>query len=81
MEKIIINGGRPLRGTVEVSGAKNAAVPIILATLLIDDKCVIENVPGISDVSLSLDILAAMGCRVRMLGRNTVEIDSRPAKG
>lgn len=81
MEKIIINGGRPLRGTVEVSGAKNAAVPIILATLLIDDKCVIENVPGISDVSLSLDILAAMGCNIRMLGRNTVEIDSRPARG
>ncbi len=81
MEKIIINGGRPLRGTVEVSGAKNAAVPILLATLLIDDKCIIENVPGISDVSLSLDILAAMGCRVRMLGRNTVEIDSHPARG
>lgn len=81
MEKIIINGGRPLCGTVEVSGAKNAAVPIILATLLINDKCIIENVPSISDVALSLEILSAMGCRIRMLSRNTVEIDSRPAKG
>ena len=67
MEKIIINGGRPLCGTVEVSGAKNAAVPIILATLLINDKCIIENVPSISDVALSLEILSAMGCRIRML--------------
>ncbi len=73
MEKIIINGGRPLCGTVEVSGAKNAAVPIILATLLINDKCIIENVPSISDVALSLEILSAMGCRIRMLSRNTVE--------
>ncbi len=81
MEKIIINGGRPLRGAVEVSGAKNAAVPIILATLLIDDKCIIENVPAISDVSLSLEMLSAMGCKVKMLGRSTVEIDSRPAQG
>ena len=40
MEKIIINGGRPLYGSVEVSGSKNAAVPIILATLMIDDKCI-----------------------------------------
>ncbi len=81
MEKIIINGGRPLVGSVEVSGSKNAAIPIILATLMIDDVCVIENVPSISDISLSLEILAAMGCRIRMLSRNTVEIDSRGAKG
>jgi len=80
MEKIIINGGRPLCGTVEVSGSKNAAVPIIFASLLINDKCVIENVPSISDVSLSLEILAAMGCSIRILSKNTVEIDSRPAK-
>ncbi|MBQ8508979.1 MAG: UDP-N-acetylglucosamine 1-carboxyvinyltransferase [Clostridia bacterium] len=81
MEKIIINGGRPLRGTIEVSGAKNAAVPIILATLLINDKCTIENVPSISDVSLCMEILSTMGCKVRMLSKNTVEIDSRPAEG
>ncbi len=81
MEKIIINGGRPLNGSVEVSGSKNAAIPIILATLMVNDVCVIENVPSISDISLSLEILSAMGCRVRMISKNTVEIDSRLAEG
>lgn len=81
MEKIIINGGRPLHGAIEVSGSKNAAIPIILATLMVNDVCVIENVPSISDIALSLDILSSVGCRVRMLSRNTVEIDSRGAKG
>ena len=74
MEKIIINGGRPLIGSIEVSGSKNAAIPIILATMMVDDVCVIENVPSISDISLSLEILAAMGCQIRMLSRDTVEI-------
>ena len=81
MEKIVINGGRPLHGSIEVSGSKNAAIPIILATLMVDDICVIENVPAISDITLSLEILAAMGCHIRMLSRNTVEIDSRGAMG
>ncbi len=81
MEKIIINGGRPLNGTIEVSGAKNAALPILFACLLVDDVCVIENIPNISDVSLSLEILSSMGCRVRTVSKNTVEIDSRYAKG
>lgn len=81
MEKIIINGGKPLHGSVEISGSKNAAIPIILATLMVNDVCVIENVPAISDISLSLEILSAVGCRIKMLSKNTVEIDSRNAKG
>ncbi len=81
MEKIIINGGKPLHGSVEVSGSKNAAIPIILATLMVNDVCVIENVPAISDISLSLEILSSVGCRIKMLSKNTVEIDSRNAKG
>lgn len=81
MEKIIINGGNPLHGSVEISGSKNAAIPIILATLMVNDVCVIENVPAISDISLSLEILSAVGCRIKMLSKNTVEIDSRNAKG
>ena len=81
MEKIVINGGKPLHGSIEVSGSKNAAIPIILATLMVDDICVIENVPSISDITLSLEILAAMGCHIRMLSKNTVEIDSRGAMG
>ncbi len=81
MEKIIINGGRPLHGAIEVSGSKNAAIPIILATLMVNDVCVIENVPSISDIALSLEILSSVGCRIKMISKNTVEIDSRNAKG
>lgn len=81
MEKIIINGGSPLHGSVEISGMKNSAVAIILASLLIEDICVIENVPSISDVTLCFNILSAMGVKVRPLGKNTYEIDSRKAIG
>lgn len=75
MDKIIINGGKPLRGSVEISGMKNAAMPIIYACVMVEDKCVIENVPNVRDVSLSLDILRSMGARIKTLGRNSVEID------
>ncbi len=79
MEKIVINGGRPLCGSVEVSGMKNAALPIIFGCLLTNDICVIENVPVINDVALSLEILSAMGLGVRMINKTTVEIDARHA--
>lgn len=61
MEKFVIRGGRPLVGEVTISGAKNAAVAILPATILAADKCIIENLPSISDVAASLDILSAMG--------------------
>ena len=70
-----------MHGSVEISGMKNSAVAIILANLLIEDICVIENVPNISDVTLCFDILRAMGVKIRMLGKNTYEIDSRKAIG
>lgn len=75
MDKIIINGGSPLRGSVEISGMKNAAMPIIYACAMVEDRCVIENVPNVRDVALSLDILRGMGAKIRTLGKNTVEID------
>ncbi len=78
MEKFIIKGGKPLIGEVSISGAKNAAVAILPATILAKDKCIIENLPNISDVSVSLDILAALGARVKRLDKNTVEIDTKP---
>ena len=59
MTKYIIQGGTPLFGEVEISGAKNAAVAIIPAALLVDGVCRIENIPQISDVSLLLSILPA----------------------
>ncbi len=75
MDKIVINGGSPLRGSVEISGMKNAAMPILYACVMVEDKCIIENVPNVRDVALSLDILRGMGAKIRTLGKNTVEID------
>lgn len=81
MDRIVINGGKPLQGCVEVSGMKNAALPILMGCLLVEDKCIIENLPEIDDVTLSLKILKTMGLSVKMLNRNTVEIDSTFAVG
>ncbi len=76
MDKLVVFGGRPLSGTLAVSGMKNAAVAVVLATVLVEDKCVLENLPDISDVNIALDILAAMGARVNRISRDTVEIDT-----
>ena len=75
MTKYLIEGGHPLHGTIEISGAKNAAVAIIPAALLVDGVCRIENVPQISDVTLILQILRDLGASVRSINRTTVEID------
>ncbi len=76
MEKYIVCGGNRLQGEVEISGAKNAAVAIIPATILAQDRCVIENVPNISDVTILFNILKNIGAKVKYLSRNTVEIDT-----
>ncbi|HKM32998.1 MAG TPA: UDP-N-acetylglucosamine 1-carboxyvinyltransferase [Oscillospiraceae bacterium] len=75
MEKFVINGGRALKGEVHISGAKNAAVAIIPATILADGPCILENVPNISDVSIILRILYEMGASVKMINKSTVQID------
>ena len=76
MERFIIKGGKQLSGKIEVSGMKNAALPIIFSTILVEDRCIIENIPEIRDVTTALEIITAMGARVRMLDRTTVEIDT-----
>ncbi|MDL2325047.1 UDP-N-acetylglucosamine 1-carboxyvinyltransferase [Ruminococcaceae bacterium OttesenSCG-928-A16] len=76
MEKFIIQGGKPLTGEVTISGAKNAAVAILPATILAGGVCVIENLPNISDVSASVRILSEMGAKVTMLDKSTLEIDT-----
>lgn len=76
MEKIIINGGNRLTGEVEISGAKNAVVAIIPATILAEDVCRIENIPNISDVSAMIKILRRLGAEVKMINKNTLEIDT-----
>ena len=75
MTKYVIQGGSPLFGEVNISGAKNAAVAIIPAALMVDGVCRIENVPQISDVTLCLKILEQLGANIRAVNRHTVEID------
>ena len=75
MEKIVIKGGKKLNGTVTISGAKNAAVAIIPACLLINEVCRLENLPDIKDVKLFLDILKNMGAEVTYVDKNTVDIN------
>ena len=75
MTKYQICGGNPLHGTIRISGAKNAAVAIIPAALLVDGVCRIENIPQISDVTLILQILRELGADVRAVNRTTVEVD------
>ena len=77
--KIIISGGKPLIGEIPVSGMKNAAVAIVLSTILTEDKCIIENLPDIADINISLQILEEIGVKVTKLGKNTVEIDATHA--
>ena len=80
MEKYIINGGKVLSGEVTISGAKNAAVAIIPATILCDEPCRIENIPNISDVTLIAKILQNLGAKVTRVNKSTLDIDPRPIK-
>ncbi len=81
MEKIAVRGGLPLHGEIEVSGMKNAAVAVILACLLVEDTCTIENLPDISDVRLCLDILKSMGADIKRPKRTVAQINCKNALG
>ena len=76
MARYEINGGKPLNGTVTISGAKNAAVAILPAALLVKGVCRIENVPDISDVRFLLRILEGMGAKITKPEPSVVVIDS-----
>ena len=75
MTKYLIRGGKKLHGSIEISGAKNAAVAILPAALLVNGKCRIENVPQISDVTLILQIMQELGAEVRVVNKTTLDID------
>ena len=77
MEKLVIKGGTRLSGEVVIGGAKNAAVAILPATLLVDGICTISNLPYISDVKISCKILEELGAKVTWNSNNEVVIDSR----
>lgn len=79
MEKFVINGGKPLKGKVHISGAKNAAVAILPAVLLADSPCIVENLPEISDVATLLRAIKSLGADVKFINKSTVEIDPKSA--
>lgn len=80
MGKFIINGMKPLRGEVYISGAKNAAVAVIPAALLVDGPCRIENIPDIRDVKILEECIKELGAEVRFEDSNTIIIDSSGLK-
>ena len=77
MDQLIIRGGKPLYGSVDISGMKNSALPVIFGTVAAGDICVIGNVPDVSDIALALETLRSIGAKVRFVTTDTVIIDTR----
>ncbi len=76
MIKYVVKGGNPLKGEINISGAKNAAVAILPAALLVDGMCRIENIPKVSDVTVQLEIMQRLGADIRLINDTTVEVDA-----
>jgi len=77
MPKFVVEGGRPLSGTIRPAGNKNAALPIIAATLLTDEEVILDNVPDIRDVRTLLDLLTVLGAEVEWMGGNRVRVQAK----
>ncbi len=77
MEKLMIRGGKPLYGEVNISGMKNSALPVIFGTIAANDICTISNVPDVSDIALALETLRSIGAKVRFVNADTVLVDTR----
>ena len=80
MEKLVVTGPTQLKGEVVISGAKNAAVAILPATLLIDGVCTIENLPNISDIKILCEILEKLGAKITWKDKHTITIDTTEIK-
>lgn len=74
MAKYIVEQSGPLRGEVSISGAKNAVLPLMAATLLSDDECIIDAVPHLADVSLMKEILSSLGSEIKVIGASTISV-------
>ena len=74
MEKFVISGGTPLVGDVEISGMKNAALPILAASIMTDDEVTLENLPDVNDVRVLIKALQSIGARVEWIDRHTIKI-------
>lgn len=75
MDKLIITGGKPLSGEIRISGAKNAALPIIVSTLLSDDPVLIRNIPHLHDITTTMELLGRMGVSLTMDEKMDVEVN------
>ena len=80
MDKLIITGGAPLRGEIRISGAKNAVLPILAATLLADSPVTLSNVPHLHDVTTTMELLGRMGVDLGIDERMNIEVDPRSIK-
>ncbi|HEX2201102.1 MAG TPA: UDP-N-acetylglucosamine 1-carboxyvinyltransferase, partial [Gammaproteobacteria bacterium] len=80
MDKLIISGGIPLNGEIPISGAKNAALPILAATLLADSPVTVGNVPYLRDITTTMELLGRMGVQLMLDERMNIEVDSRLIK-
>ena len=75
MEQYIIEGGTPLKGEVTISGAKNAALGILAASILTDEDVLIENIPDVNDINVMLEAISNIGARVDRIDAHTVKIN------
>ena len=76
MEKLVVTGKTPLKGEIDIGGAKNSAVAILPATILVSGICTLENVPNISDIKIICDILENMGAKIKWIEKNKLVIDT-----
>ena len=76
MDKLLIKGGTALEGAIDVSGAKNAALPILAATLLASEHVTVSNIPQLQDVATTITLLQSMGVKVTFDDKFNVEVDS-----
>ncbi len=76
MDKLIVNGGEPLRGEIRVSGAKNAALPVLIASLLTDEPVRVSNVPHLNDITTTLELLGQLGVQFQIDEKMAIEADA-----
>ena len=80
MDKLIINGGVSLNGEINISGAKNAALPVLASTLLADGPVTVGNVPHLHDITTTMELLGRMGSKLTVDERMTIEVDNSDIK-
>ncbi|MEO0275535.1 MAG: UDP-N-acetylglucosamine 1-carboxyvinyltransferase [candidate division WOR-3 bacterium] len=73
--KYLIKGGKKLKGEIEIEGAKNAALPILASTILLNEKVILENIPDVEDVNTMLSLLETLGARIKKIDENRFEVD------